>query len=121
MILFRYDEEDTYTPYVLYDAITGDVLDRMENIAICYDNMGNAPDSYPIMMKFGSPDCVKPWHEKAQAAYLGELSSDLCYVYGKYEVEEINKCIECTGYLKKLVDSGYFEHTQIDGEFKKLS
>lgn len=105
--------------YVLYDSNTGMELDWMDSIAICYDKMSDCPECSPIMLKFGNPTLVKRWYEAARSAFLNELDVDLCYVEGKYEVDEINRCIECTGYIKKLVETGYFDKVQIDGVIVK--
>jgi hypothetical protein len=57
--------------------------------------------------KHGSPEQVQKWlernREKYMAAGLIDEANSLAMISGKFPVEELNKCLDCTGYLDSML------------------
>lgn len=56
--------------------------------------------------KHGHPESVKAWYDKAVSAYrqagFPEIAEQLFYAEGPISVEQLNKCLNVTGYVGKL-------------------
>ncbi len=72
-----------------------------DEIAIMFDAADN------VLLKHGSPTAVKKYFDTAVAKYaeagLQDFSKDFVYIEGKIPVDEVNKCIHISGYVKHLL------------------
>jgi len=102
--MYKYKYEDSR--YILYDVKTGTELFRSEVIAIAFTT---ATDGMMwTMHKHGPPELVDRWARIARAKYtkhkLSDIAREIVVVEGKFPVEEVNKVIEITGYIKEFCE-----------------
>jgi hypothetical protein len=88
----------------------------LDEVAICLDKEDGTRH------KFGDPDVVRAWHEKAQKSFrdvgANELADDLVVIQGRFTLDDINKVIENASYtavLYKKVMNGTAETLDLLG------
>ena len=100
--MYKYKYEDLY--YILYDIETNTELHRSEEIAVAFTTAPNG--MMWTMHKHGPPELVNRWARIARSKYiedgLNDIAKELVVIEGKFPVEEINKIIEISGYIKKF-------------------
>lgn len=56
--------------------------------------------------KHGDPVLVNAWHQKVSNEYrqagLAEIADDLVVITGRFPVDEINKCLDISGYVLRM-------------------
>jgi hypothetical protein len=65
-----------------------------------------------VLHKHGNPELVEAWANNAKKSFrdggFTEMAEDIIVMSGKFPVEELNKCLNYTGYslilYKKLID-----------------
>lgn len=114
--MYKYKYEDPH--YILYDSPaflipgrpmeTGEEIElfRSEIVAIAFTTAPNG--MMWTMHKHGSPELVNRWARIARSKYtkhgLSDMAKEIVVIEGKFPVEEINKVIEITGYIKKFYE-----------------
>lgn len=77
----------------------GDVIDRMDEIGICFDKRDS------VLLKHGQPERVHKYYQEIKEKiapineYEDEILFDICFISGKFPVEEINKCLDICDYV----------------------
>jgi len=101
MILFDKDEYG----YKLVDNDYNKIIMRIKEPCICFSystSLGGC------LHKFGDYDLVKDWYDTARKKYIDaeypNEAEELKLLYGSIPVEELNKCIEISGYIGKLYE-----------------
>ena len=89
--------------YFLTDAETGEVLREMDEVAIAF----TISDAMWTLHKHGSTELVQRWHDrtvkKLRDAGFDDLADEMAMISGKFPVEELNRCIDTTGYIGVMV------------------
>lgn len=87
--------------YVLH-ADGAPISRLLDEVAICLDKEDGTRH------KFGDPEVVRAWHEKAQKSFraMGEhnLADVLVVIQGRFTLEDINKVIENACYTAVLYE-----------------
>lgn len=79
-----------------------------DTLAICFaiDKIGG--EITYILHKHGGPENVHKWAKSTRAAYrkagMEDLARSITVIEGKFPVEEVNKCLDNSGYLKKFCE-----------------
>lgn len=110
-----YEYELNYGSYYLYDtnkpvnSITKerDIILMCDSIAIAFDSESGT------LHKHGRPEQVTQWYNTARNKFISagfdDMANSLILIEGTFPVEEVNKCISCSGYIsvfyKKLQDN----------------
>ena len=88
----------------------------LDELAVCLDKANGTRH------KFGDPEVVRAWHEKAQKSFRDvgahDLADDLVVIQGRFTLEDINKVIELTGHaavLYQKVMNGTAEMLDLSG------
>ena len=72
----------------------------LDEVAICLDKESGTRH------KFGDPEVVRAWHEKAQKSFrdvgANDMADDLVVIQGRFTLEDINKVIENACYTATL-------------------
>lgn len=109
-----YHYKTNFSQYVLMDGKTC-LYGPYDQISICFDRDSGT------LHKHGEPGRVAAWHEKTTKAFrecgyaeYAEMADDLVCVTGRFPLEEINKCISCSGY------AGIFYKKLLAGEIAEL-
>lgn len=91
---YEYDGFD----YILVDG-NGDIIDRMDEVGICFDKTDS------VLLKHGQPERVYRYYKESMEKInlIGDRISrelfDICFVQGKFPIEEINKCLDICDYV----------------------
>ena len=98
--------------YCLKDDDTGDVLYSMNEVAVCFSKTEYLPNKINyVLHKHGNPEIVHKWYVETKKKYfdhnLKDCADDLEYIQGKFPVEELNKVLSISGYMKPLLDNYY--------------
>ena len=94
--------------YCLLDR-NGRVLAKMPTVAIAF----SLDEDGAVLMKHGTPSLVEQWVTKARASFAAlphnqNLGLSLYAIDGRFSVDDLNKVIECSGYINKfLKDIGF--------------
>lgn len=74
-----------------------DIILMTDKIALCLDAKEG------VLHKHGKPEFVLKWYISTRNKLIqnnfDEMANDLIYLEGSFDVEEINKCISCSGYV----------------------
>ena len=101
--MYEYRMEDDQ--YVLFDTENGDILSRNDEIAIAFTI--DLDDQMWTLHKHGNKERVEKWmdmtHRKFMDAGHADLARELRVVSGKFPVEELNRCIDTTGYIEIMI------------------
>lgn len=85
--------------YVLH-ADGAPVSRVLDEIAICLDKEDGTRH------KFGDPEVVRAWHQKAQKSFrdvgASDLADDLVVIQGRFTLDDINKVIENSAHTAAL-------------------
>lgn len=99
--------------------------DPVKEIAIAY----SAPKDASLMWtlhKHGTPELVSQWLATAKSKFtkiggLGqEMADELRLLQGRIDVDEVNRAIDSSGYVKKLVERHISEANTIDVQAREL-
>jgi len=97
--MYKY-EFDGFEYYLVDD--NGDTIDRMEEVGICFDSDGD------VLLKHGQPERVYKYYHDTIVKFsdFPDLFK-ITFIQGKFPVDEVNKCLDISGYIgifyKKLV------------------
>jgi len=101
MILFDKDEYG----YKLVDIHDNKTIRYIDEPCICFSytkTLGGC------LHKFGDYKLVKEYYDSARQAYINigfpQEAADLKIIHGMLPIEELNKCIEISGYVGKLYE-----------------
>lgn len=87
--------------YVLHDG-EDPIGPVMDEVAIAFDLESGT------LHKHGSPEMVRAWCKKSSdkliQAGFPEMAGDLVVIAGRFPVEELNKCLSITGYVRRMYD-----------------
>lgn len=123
--MYHYQMEGEF--YVLTDDESGDYIGPpLEELAIVID----ASSEMFTLHKHGSPELVEKWYKKAQAKYeaadIQDMFATTIYVQGKFNLEELNKLINNSGYGERfmafhgielpVIERPVIESDETDGE-----
>jgi hypothetical protein len=88
-----------------------------EKVGVCLDYHPVDKSIRGTLLKHGVPDLTHHYFEKLKAAYEAsnhlDLSEDLMYIEGPFDVDELNKTMTHTGYIAT------FYENFIDANFPK--
>lgn len=103
-----YHYELRFGSYYLVDE-RGSILFMTDTVAICFSR----DDPIWTLHKHGSPDTVVEWYESTVANYrahgLDDIADSLALIEGKFPVDQLNRALDTTGYVKKLVKAAGFD------------
>lgn len=102
MIRYRFEDPE----YVLFDGETGDILARMPEVAIAFSISND--DLMWTLHKHGAESKVERWLSTTQKKFRDaghkDIASKFTMITGKFPVELINRCLDTSGYIKKLCE-----------------
>lgn len=87
--------------YVLHD---GDmpIHEPLDEIAIAFDRQSGT------LHMHGEPEMVEKWLKNAkqrfQAAGFNDMANDLMIISGRFELDDLNRCLSTTGYIGRLYE-----------------
>ena len=108
--MYRYETiDDDYYKYRLYEIETGETVHLLDEVGICFSYEQDQERSIRgTLLKHGDSKMVKEYYEEAHRKFkeagLRKMSEELRYIEGKFDVEELNKIIEITGYVGKFYE-----------------
>jgi len=92
--------------YLLIDD-NGDTIDRMDEVSVCFDKTDS------VLLKHGDPKKVYKYYEETRRKiallndFDGGMLFDICFIQGRFPVEEVNKCLDICDYVgifyKKMI------------------
>lgn len=92
--------------YILFYRDNGDVLATMDEVAISFSK--DEDPSMWTLHKHGTPKAVQEWHDNTVMRFRKaghyDIVNDMVMISGKFPVDELNKCIEISGYIKRMVE-----------------
>jgi hypothetical protein len=101
MPLYSYEDGE----YVMFYRDNGDVICRMEEVAICFSK--DDEDMWTIH-KHGTPERVKKYHDEAVQRFRNagypDMANDMVMIVGKFPVDELNHAVETSGYIKRMIE-----------------
>lgn len=93
---YTYDEGE----FILSN--NGIELSRSKNISIVF----TANQDMWTLLKHGKTELVEKWYDSIKKQYrelgVDDFANELILLTGKFPVDELNKCIQITGYVKKM-------------------
>ena len=115
MLLFRNPHEDErkiYKNYILFDTSTYEDIYDTDELAFYYSNNLNWS-----LLSFGKPKLIKKHYEQEREMFFkAGLFKNIIFLslikFKDIPVNEVNKCIEITNYLKIFCDK-YYEKLDI--------
>jgi len=100
--MYKYVLEDG--TYFLTDEETGAILSGMDEVSIAFEK---GPEMWTLF-KHGRKDLVQKWysgiHIKLMQNDLKDMAENLIVISGKFPVDELNRCLDTTGYIKKMIE-----------------
>jgi hypothetical protein len=85
----------------------------VDSIAIAFDKESGT------LHKHGSPEKVRVWYVEARNKFVTagfpDVADDLVVIEGRFPIDEVNKCLDCTGYV------GTFYKKLLAGEIDEAS
>ena len=107
-----YYSKNQFDLYVLHYGDNEQIIG--EEVAIAFDDPGN--DDMMTLLKHGTKENVSAYLDKVIPRYreagLPEMADQLKMISGKFDVEELNRVIDTTGYLKRFMQKHGIELTQ---------
>lgn len=88
--------------YVLHDPQGNPVGPVMDSVALALDKVEG------VLFKHGSFEMVQRWLSqtqtklRAQGEFGAEMAANLVIIEGRFELEELNRCLSTTGYAGRL-------------------
>lgn len=80
----------------------GPILEELEEVALFFDTETGT------LHRHGEPTRVMEMHRESQKAFraagLDLMAEQLIVVSGRFPTEELNRCINCTGYAKRFYE-----------------
>ena len=100
MVGYRFvDNYETYH-YELVDFATGNILDKMSEVAIVYDG--------DVLLKHGNPERLIPYYRDRKEKYRKyNLDTELGYIQGKLDIDELDKILSISDYIGRF--AGLYE------------
>ena len=87
--------------YVLFDD-NEQIHEGLDEVALCFDVETGT------LHKHGAPARVMLWHRESQKAFrvagFDAMADQLIAVSGRFPAEEINRCLNHTGYASRFYD-----------------
>ena len=94
--MFEYQLKDN--KYALYDTKENEIISMNSQISILFDKQDF------VLLKYGNPELVKQTFDLMKQRYIEanllDFANDLSIISGNIDIDELNKIINCTGYLK---------------------
>lgn len=96
----KYSFEDG--KYIMFYSDNGDVICSMEEVSIAFSK----DDGMWTLHKHGRKESVQHWYDLVTRNYrargLSDIANEMVMVTGKFPVEELNKCIDISGYIRTM-------------------
>ena len=93
--------------YVMFYRDNGDVLCRIEEVAIAFSKESFDGGMWTLH-KHGSKEAVQRWYDNVTKKYreagLDDIADEMVMIVGKFPVDELNRTIETSGYIKKMIE-----------------
>jgi hypothetical protein len=71
-----------------------------EEVALAFDV------KFEMLLKHGDPGIVRDYYQRARDAFTKagctEEANSMVLVHGKFDIEELNQVVNCTGYVGKF-------------------
>lgn len=101
--MFLYKKDGT--GYFLYNTKIGNIISRMDKIAIAFSKDS---EGLLILHKHGNLANVEKWLNQTRNKYkltgFKNIAGELGMVVGKFPIDEINHCLQTSGYLKRMLE-----------------
>lgn len=89
--------------YILFYSDNGEVVCHMDEVALALSK--DEPKMWTLH-KHGSRENVQNWYDKIvkryRAAGLHDIADEMVMIAGKFPVDELNRCIESSGYIRVM-------------------
>lgn len=97
--MYHYIKENEL--YKLIDDETKEVLYEGKEVSICFDS------EFGTLLRHGSPELVHNYYDRTITSYNNSGLADIAAVItliasDKWNVDDLNKCIDITGYLCRM-------------------
>ena len=89
--------------YEMIDIDTGEVLDIIDEVAICYDLHPSDHNIKATLMKHGRKEIVETYYNSVRTILTNERGFNINIIIGKFDINELNKTISTTGYIYNLI------------------
>jgi hypothetical protein len=116
--MYHYEKNEDGYSLINSEKSTPVYKKPIKEVAIVFST--SLDDGFHTLHKHGNPELVQKWYNKTHESYIksgfNDLADSLVFIQGEFDVDQLNRVLDTTGYLPRFLDYHDIEITHDESQ-----